>query len=77
MIVALLTSCSKTDELYTNRDYNSPVFDENYYTDYGGLDALNLNTSVSKTVTNPTVYRDFETNVMTYGEKSCLSLEDE
>ena len=33
----LLMGCSKTDILYKKDAYNSPVFEENYYTDYDGL----------------------------------------
>lgn len=35
-----LTSCAKTEELYGESEYNSPVFDENYYTNWGGIENL-------------------------------------
>ena len=37
-----LTSCAKTERLYTENQYNSPVFDENYYTDWEGIDKVNV-----------------------------------
>jgi len=36
-----LSACSKTNLLYEENKYNSPVFDENYYTDWDGVDKLN------------------------------------
>ena len=36
-----LTSCAKTEDLYRENEYNSPVFDENYYTDWKGIDKIN------------------------------------
>ena len=35
-----LTSCAKTERLYTENQYNSPVFDENYYTDWEGVENI-------------------------------------
>lgn len=35
-----LTSCAKTEELYGESEYNSPVFNENYYTNWGGIENL-------------------------------------
>lgn len=36
-----LTGCSKTNELYGRSQYNSSVFDENYYTYWNGVDKIN------------------------------------
>ena len=36
-----LASCAKTEKLYTENQYNSPVFDENYYTDWEGINNIN------------------------------------
>ena len=35
-----LSSCNKTNLLYGANAYNSPVFDENYYTEWEGIDKL-------------------------------------
>ena len=35
-----LSSCAKTRLLYGENAYNSPVFDENYYTEWEGIDKL-------------------------------------
>lgn len=35
-----LTSCNKTNLLYGANAYNSPIFDENYYTEWEGIDKL-------------------------------------
>lgn len=40
--ISLLSGCAKTDNLYGPNQYNSPVFDENYYVDYDGLDNSEL-----------------------------------
>ena len=39
--VIALASCAKTEKLYTLNQYNSPVFDENYYTEWEGIDNIN------------------------------------
>ena len=41
LAVLALTSCAKTERLYTENQYNSPVFDENYYTEWEGVDKIN------------------------------------
>lgn len=42
-----LASCSKTNLLYDENAYNSPIFDENYYTNREDIDSLSLsNTTV-------------------------------
>lgn len=38
-----LASCSKTELLYGENAYNSPVFDENYYLDREDIDELKIN----------------------------------
>lgn len=38
--VFALVSCAKTEKLYGANEYNSPIFDENYYTDWDGIDSL-------------------------------------
>lgn len=38
-----LASCSKTELLYGENDYNSPIFDENYYTNREDIDSLKVN----------------------------------
>ena len=40
--VFALASCAKTERLYTENEYNSPVFDENYYVDWEGIDRVNV-----------------------------------
>lgn len=41
IVCLALTGCSKTDELYGRSQYNSSVFDENYYTTWDGVDLIN------------------------------------
>ena len=41
-LVVCLTSCSKTNLLYKENAYNSPIFDENYYTDRADIDSLEI-----------------------------------
>lgn len=41
-ISLLLIGCDKTEDLYIRNVYNSPIFEENYYTDYDGLDIANF-----------------------------------
>ena len=36
-----LTSCAKTEKLYRADQYNSPVFDENYYIEWEGINNIN------------------------------------
>lgn len=40
LTVFALASCAKTEKLYGENAYNSPVFDENYYTDWDGIENL-------------------------------------
>lgn len=40
-----LTGCAKTERLYTENQYNSPVFDENYYTDWEGINNIECSSS--------------------------------
>lgn len=42
-ISLLLMGCDKTEDLYIRNAYNSSIFEENYYTDYDGLDIANFN----------------------------------
>ena len=42
LVVASLTACNKTKLLYGENAYNSPVFDENYYTTWDKVDELNI-----------------------------------
>ena len=49
--VIALASCAKTERLYTLNQYNSPVFDENYYTEWEGVDKLNAVESVTYELT--------------------------
>ena len=49
--VVALASCAKTDRLYTENQYNSPVFDENYYTDWEGIDNVNISGESKKNIT--------------------------
>ena len=44
--VIALTSCSKTKLLYRGDEYNSPVFDENYYTEWSDIKDLSLASDV-------------------------------
>lgn len=53
-LVFTLTSCSKTNLLYKEDAYNSPIFDENYYTEREDIDSLALAT----TRTAPIVFWD-------------------
>lgn len=46
-----LTSCAKTERLYTENQYNSPVFDENYYIDWEGIDKVNVSGESKKNIT--------------------------
>lgn len=41
-LIPLVSGCNKTNLLYEKNAYNSSNFRENYYTDYDGLDELNL-----------------------------------
>jgi len=43
MMALVLCSCSKTKELYKEHAYNSSNFDENYYTEWNGIDKLEIN----------------------------------
>ena len=40
--VFALSSCAKTKLLYKENAYNSPIFDENYYTEWEGIDQLQV-----------------------------------
>ena len=49
-----LTSCAKTEKLYRADQYNSPVFDENYYLEWDGIDSLSSKIeSTHKTAITP------------------------
>lgn len=43
----LLVSCAKTNLLYDENAYNSPIFDENYYTNWEGIDSLKIHSEIS------------------------------
>lgn len=57
LIVTALAGCSKTNELYGGSEYNSPVFDENYYTLWNGVENLNV-TETIQINKNPRVQSD-------------------
>lgn len=42
LIPLALAGCSKTDELYRKSQYNSANFDENYYTNWDGVDQIEI-----------------------------------
>lgn len=44
-----LASCAKTNLLYGENTYNSPIFDENYYTEWDGVDKLEKKLDSSST----------------------------
>lgn len=44
LVGAVLGSCSKTSELYKRSDFNSPIFDENYYTNWDGVNEFKTTT---------------------------------
>lgn len=50
LLAIALCSCTKTKELYNNHAYNSPVFDENYYTEWNGVDKINIKDEVSRSI---------------------------
>lgn len=41
-----LSGCSKTSELYRRDQYNSPIFNENYYEIWDGIDKLNIHENI-------------------------------
>ena len=49
--VFALVSCAKTERLYGENQYNSTNFDENYYTDWEGIDKLNVGNESSREFT--------------------------
>ena len=51
--VFALASCAKTEKLYRENEYNSPNFDDNYYLDWDGIDALSnkIENSYQRTIT--------------------------
>lgn len=69
LIAIALCSCSKTKELYKEHAYNSPVFDENYYTEMNGVDSL-LISKESTFVKSPMITPIYEniTNKTNLGE---------
>ncbi len=50
LVAIALCSCSKTKELYKEHAYNSPVFDENYYTEMNGVDSLSISKEINHVV---------------------------
>lgn len=42
-----LASCAKTNLLYDDNAYNSPIFDENYYTNWEGIDNLEIRSTTT------------------------------
>ena len=42
LAVASLAACAKTKLLYNGSEYNSPIFDKNYYTDWSDIKSLDL-----------------------------------
>ena len=51
--VVSLASCAKTERLYGENQYNSPDFDENYYTEWDGVKDLTVTGNVTHTLNNP------------------------
>ena len=45
--IIALASCAKTERLYSENEYNSPNFDDNYYVEWEGVDKLNVVESVT------------------------------
>lgn len=67
LVVLLLTGC-KSDLLYKRDAYNSPNFDENYYTTYDdvGFDSLEKKDAINKLPAENDMFYD-------YGYTNCLS----
>lgn len=63
----VLAGCSKTNELYGRSQYNSSVFDENYYTSWDGVDKINSK-EVSGQYSQLKVQRSGEIVDLKYGE---------
>ena len=47
LMLFTLTGCAKTKDLYAGDAYNSPIFDENYYTEWEGIKDLTINNSLN------------------------------
>ena len=47
-----LTSCNKTNLLYGANAYNSPIFDENYYTEWEDIKEIDKKTDKNKVIYN-------------------------
>lgn len=62
LAVVALAGCSKTNELYGGSEYNSPNFEENYYTKWDGIDTLSISTNPVYKV-NPNVITDGVVNL--------------
>ncbi len=57
LLITALSGCSKTNELYGGSEYNSPIFDENYYTLWNGVENLNV-TETQQINKNPYVHAE-------------------
>ena len=69
--VVALTSCAKTKLLYKENAYNSPIFDENYYLEWEGVDKLNIRNNASGVITATySDYRNTTENVFVNGKDS-------
>ena len=53
LTVFALAGCAKTNLLYGENAYNSPVFDENYYTEWDGINNLDLDHKMNGLYKNP------------------------
>ena len=71
-----LSGCAKTERLYPENKYNSPIFDENYYIDWEGVDQIQ---ATDGGVRNPTA--DFsiqsEMSYVTIGGKQMMNSKNE
>jgi len=63
-----LTSCAKTEKLYRENQYNSPIFDENYYVDWEGINNINVVESTSGFAYAETAVQELDSPVVTNGK---------
>ena len=59
-----LTSCAKTRELYPGDAYNSPIFDENYYVEWDGINNLAISNQVDMPYSNLNLCYDRDNKVV-------------
>lgn len=64
LAIFALASCAKTKDLFKENQYNSPIFDENYYTEWSNIKSLKIRNVYNQPFSS-LMFEGTETNTVT------------